>query len=260
MPERLADDSILWGKKGLYGGSEPFRPNSYAPGKDRILLNPDELSVSQGRSGSPTPMPRRPSNQPSGRKIRGAFGADDHSGLDNDSLVGAISVDAKRAPNPPMARRPNRLGRAQSTSVARGELRRRAVGAGIFVGACRWAPMLEANEFAVRREMREIVRGEREAADSIERLIQQRNDPNAVDGFRPDGPRQHIALTRDMEREIGQETVRHNQPKFTAAEMDHVEDAYFHKRPSHRAPTPRFGARPSDATLVFKAYRSISTQ
>ena len=75
--------------------------------------------------------------------------------------------------------------------------------------------------------MREIVRGEREAADSIERLIQQRNDPNAVDGFRPDGPRQHIALTRDMEREIGQETVRHNQPKFTATEMDHVEDAYF---------------------------------
>ena len=74
MPERLADDSILWGKKGLYGGSEPFRPNSYAPGKDRILLNPDELSVSQGRSGSPTPMPRRPSNQPSGRKYAAPSG------------------------------------------------------------------------------------------------------------------------------------------------------------------------------------------
>lgn len=87
--------------------------------------------------------------------------------------------------------------------------------------------MVEANEFAVRREMRDIVRGEREAADSIERPIQQQRDPGAVNGFRPDRLRQHIELTRGMEREIAQEAVRRNQPKFTPAEMGHVKGAYF---------------------------------
>ncbi len=111
--------------------------------------------------------------------------------------------------------------------VTRGELRRRAVGAGIFVGACLWAPTLERSEFAVRREMREIVRGEREAADSIERLIQQRHDPNAVNGFRRDALRQHIVLSREMEREIGLEAVRRNQPKLTPSEMGHVKAAHF---------------------------------
>ena len=61
----------------------------------------------------------------------------------------------------------------------------------------------------------------------IERVIQQRRDPTAVNGFRRDGLRQHIVLTREMEREIGLEVVQRNQPKLAPAEMGHVKAAYF---------------------------------